>query len=738
METIWIDALEFEDYGGFICETQFVREMGQGYLLADGIGEPVKPATTRFCVEKDGWYRFFVRTKNWNIGHDPDGIVIAVDGEKSKHICGIMQVQQWYFEVGADFYLKEGEHILSVHDTKGWFGRFAAVVITSDYDFTPSPEICCMKRQRAEIKGLDITVTNHGHFDLLIAGAGVAGVTAAVAAARHGLTVALINDRPVLGGNGSVEGNVTLEGAAHRGFHESGIVYEMKNVRHEEKITWSDTFARFIAKEINIKLFLNMLVDNAECNGKCIRSVHAVDTVNLTEHVFTADNYIDATGDGWLGYYAGAAYHMGRESKIQYKESFAPICPDGNTMSGCNTRIVTDGGDTVCSYFAEYNTEEEVFNPPSWAFKLPYEEDISRTPKLIDRGEWWLENRNDYDDLWEAELSRDTLIRISLGYFDWLKNSWSERAKTRNLKLKSVGTFLAKRETRRLIGDYILTQNDYENNSQFADAVCYSGWNIDVHHVKGIFSGEESAFDLNKEVPITPIPFRCLYSKNVENLMMIGRCISVSHIGLGPTRVQLTGATMGQAVGTAAYLCKKYDLSPRNVGQEHMDELQQMLIKDGQYIPGCFNHDSEDLARSAVVTADSYMPGGEPENVINGQTRATDGKSYAWISKEKMPQRLILTLKEPTIISQVRITLEMPFERYPQGYLPMPSLDETLSDFTVEILEDDNWKCVGAIKNNYQRLVVIDFLPVEASAVRIHAKKAVRIDKAIIVEVRIY
>ena len=242
MQTIWIDALEFDDYGGFIKDTQFVAEMGQGYLMADGAGTPVEPATVKFTVAEDGYYRFFIRTKNWCAGYDPDGLQLAVDGRLSPHVSGVMQIQHWYFEVAADFELTAGEHELRVYDTTGWCGRFADVVITNDYDFTPSPELKRMKRQRAQIKGIRTEPVSHGAYDLVVAGSGAAAVVAAIAAARCGLKVALLSARPVLGGNGSDESKVSLDGASCQGFHETGIIYEIKCYTIARQKTWSEAF----------------------------------------------------------------------------------------------------------------------------------------------------------------------------------------------------------------------------------------------------------------------------------------------------------------------------------------------------------------------------------------------------------------------------------------------------------------------------------------------------------------
>jgi hypothetical protein len=738
MEYIWIDAVDFSDYGGFVKETQFVREMGQPYLLADGTGLPVAPASTEFTVKENGYYRFFVRTKNWLADYAPDGLVLEVDGVKSEHVCAKCHTSGWNFEIGADVKLCAGQHMLRVYDTDGWFGRFAAIVITNDYDFTPSPELSRLKKQRCEIKDITPAVEDMGKFDVIVAGGGVAGVVTALSAARKGLKTALINDRPVLGGNGSEEGSVTLEGAAHRGYHETGIIFEIKNVRESEHITWSAAFERFVAAQENLIVYPDMLILDAAVRDKKIRSVYAVDTNTLHEYSFAADFFVDCTGDGWLGYYAGAKYRVGREAQFQHNEEFAPVCADSNTMSGCATVRVSDSGDTICSYLAKDMGYPVKFKAPDWAFKLPKGDALGREPSYVDRGHWWLEMPNDYDDIWESEFVRDSMFRMSVGYFDWLKNSWTNKEKAANFALSAIGKYNAKRESRRLIGDYIMTENDFDGSASFPDAVCYSGWNIDVHHVGGVFSGKEGKFTLNRRVPITPIPMRCLYSVNIDNLFMAGRCISVSHIGLGPTRVQLTCATMGQAIATAAFMCKKYKIVPREIVADHIDELQQILLRDGLSIPHVFNHDPLDLARRAKVSADSFVEDGNPENVVNGRTRATDGGAYAWISKEGLPQSLVLELEREEEIGEIIITFDIPFDKYEHGFKPTPIHGELVTDFTVEIMHGNTWVPVAKIKDNIQRLVDLKFDKIKASHVRLTVEAAVATNHAVIAEIRIY
>ena len=738
METIWLDATDFSERGGFVLETQFVCEMGQAYLMADGVGEPVMPASVKFTVNEGGKYRFFARVKNWCVEHRPDGIILEVDGVRSGHTCAMMHVNGWYFEVGGDFELSCGEHTLSVYDTSGWFGRFAAVVITNNYDFYPSRELSMMKKQRREIKNVPDKVTDMGRYDLIVVGGGVAGVVAAISAARYGLKTALINNRPVLGGNGSDESAVTLDGSTHIGEHETGLVFEMKCYRETKNLTWSNVFDKYTSAEKDLTVFKNTLVTGAERAGDAVERVHAINTMTLEESIFSADRYVDASGDAWLGYYAGAYYRYGREARFQHGEPFAPEIADGNTMSGCAMRGISAPRPSICSFFAEPTDSHVNFTPPAWAFKLLDGDELGRTPRVYERGEWWLELQNDYDDVFEGEFVRDSMFRMSAGYFDWLKNSWSGRDAVANYKLRSLGTYLARRESRRLVGDRILSENDYVEGQSYPDAVCYCGWNIDVHHIDGIFSGKDGAFTVNRRPPITPIPFSALYSKNISNLMMAGRCISVTHIGLGPVRVQLTTATMGQAVGTAAYLCKKYGCTPREVRDEHIEELQQLLLKDGMTIPGVKHNDEKDLARKSRVSADSFIEGCEPENVINGKTRKREGEDYAWISNGPAPQNITLTFEEPTEIKQVRITLDFPFDKFGYGYSEYPKTPELVTDLNLHILTESGWIKVKEVRDNVWRLVLIDLDSIKVKAVKVEVVRVSDSDRVIIPEIRIY
>jgi len=244
------------------------------------------------------------------------------------------------------------------------------------------------------------------------------------------------------------------------------------------------------------------------------------------------------------------------------------------------------------------------YTAPDWVVKLPEGRKFGRNIERIGMV-WWAEAPNALDDIYDAELTRDEIFRVYLAYFNYLKNLWDEKEKAANYVFAFMNHINAKRESRRVIGDYVLTQNDCMAGRIFPDTVCHAGWPIDLHHVKGIYSGEEGPFFSNTHVPLSGIPYRCLYSANINNLFMAGRNISVTHVALGTTRLQGTIANMGQAVGTAAAICAERGLTPRTLGDRCFDEYRQTLLKDDQYIPGAKNEDERDLARGCAATASS-------------------------------------------------------------------------------------------------------------------------------------
>lgn len=606
MTTIWLDALEFEQYGGFTAETQFVQEMGQGYLFACQVpGIPVADAATHFTVLQPGTYRIWVRTKNWYPSASPGRLKVLVNEKYLPRELGALPTGQWVWEAAGDVQLDAGAHSLALQDTTGYFGRFAAVVITADMDYTPEQKLPRLWEERAALRGESQAPRDAGSYDVIVAGGGPAGVPAAIAAARKGQRVALLHARPGLGGNASDEGTVGFDGAyaVHPNTREGGIAEEIRRIHDHENLSWEGALHRLTDAQENLTVFYNKFVMGAQVKNHRIESVTAIDCITGDFHVFTGTIFIDCTGDGWLGYYAGASYRLGREAKWEHGEEFAPDAPDGLTMSGC--LMGSMDGQQILGYYAVDTGKPVAFTAPDWAVKLPEGEDLHRAPNRLHTGEWWVENPTDMDDLWEQEAVRDELLRLNLGYFHWLKNSYARRDLARNLKLVGFGRYNAKRESRRIVGDYLLTQNDCQG-ARFPDAVSYCGWPLDVHHPRGLYSGHEGPYYSNARVPITEIPFRCLYSKNIENLLMAGRCASFTHLALGTVRVENTLATLGQAVGTAAARCNLHGITPRRIYQEQMADFQQELLRDDLWIPSLRNADQRDVAPKAAITATSF------------------------------------------------------------------------------------------------------------------------------------
>ena len=597
---LWVEAEDFADYGEWRIDTQFVHKMGSAYLLAGGVCQPVKDAATEVQVPQAGTYRVWVRTRNWLKDFAPGKFTVAVNGKRSGNVLGAGKPEAWAWESAGEFQLAAGPAKLALVDLSGAFARCDALLLTRDLAYTPPEALEAVQRERARLTGAPQEVADAGAFDVVVVGAGSAGCGAAVAAARTGAKTALVQDRPVLGGNASTELGVPTCGAArHDNAREGGLNEEANIIRAKFGYPkMSEAYYIQAAGEKNLTLFNNSRVTGVKMDGASIAAVDAVNTLTLAKSRVRGKLFIDCTGDGWVGYYAGATYRFGRESRDEFGETAAPPKEDRITMSGCIM------GNLSLSYRAENMGHPVSYTPPEWALKLPPPEAFGRRPKGLG-GQWWLEHPGDFDDLEDPERARDELIRISFAYWGWVKNAWEEKDKAQNFAMTYVPHVDARRETRRLIGDTILKQQDCEAGTMFPDRISYGGWSLDVHNPRGILSGKEGPYYFDGFVPIYSIPYRTIYSVNVPNLFFAGRCMSVTHIALGTVRVEATLSTVGQAAGTAAALCVRHGVSPRELGVKHIGELQQQLLKDDQYIPELANGDPADLARAAKVTASS-------------------------------------------------------------------------------------------------------------------------------------
>lgn len=444
--------------------------------------------------------------------------------------------------------------------------------------------------------------------DITVVGGGLAGVCAAVAAARLGQTVALINNRPVLGGNSSSEVRVWVCGATAHGTHryarETGIMGEMLVENQYRNIDgnpffWDLVVMETVRTEKNISLFLNTDVHEAEVDGdqehQVIRSVTGWMMGSERRIRFESPVYLDCTGDGLVGFLAGAKYRIGREARHEYNEGWAPEAADDITLGSTLLFYTKDAGHPV------------KYIPPRFA------KDIAKTTipmkRVIRSGDngcayWWIEWGGELDTVHDNERIRDELWAVIYGIWDYIKNSGKFDAE--NMTLEWVGAIPGKREYRRFIGDYVLNQNDIIAQRTFEDRVAFGGWSIDLHPPQGMYSTEVGSKHLYTD-GIYHIPFRSLYSNNVSNMLMAGRDISASHVAFGTTRVMATCAIMGEAAGTGAALCVQKGVTPRELYRRHMKEMQQIMLRQDASIIGLPNEDPLDQARSARVTVSSVL-----------------------------------------------------------------------------------------------------------------------------------
>lgn len=457
--------------------------------------------------------------------------------------------------------------------------------------------------------------------DIVVVGGGLAGVSAAVAAARLGSSVALVTNRPVLGGNSSSEVRVWVVGATAHGTQrfarETGIMGELfleNQYRNPQgnAIYWDQVVLDLVRAEPNVHLHLNTDVRTVRTDGDRIVSVTGWTMGSEIETEFTAPVFLDCTGDGLVGALAGAEYRIGREGRDEHGEAWAPEHADDELL-----------GSSI--FFSTHDTgRPEKFVAPSIAV------DVANTPILANRAiktgdngcnYWWIEWGGELDTVAENERIRDELWGVVYGIWDHIKNSGAFDADT--LTLDWVGAIPGKREYRRFVGDHTLTQQDLLEQRSFPDTVAFGGWSIDLHPVEGVYSEHPGAQQRYTDGTYD-IPFRSLYSRNVANLLFAGRNISASHVAFGSTRVMATCSTQGQAAGTAAHLVARHGVTPRQLGTDHVAMLQQTLLREDAPLIGVRADEGADLVRAATVTADSEL-------------RAVDTRPYLPQDAERFP-----------------------------------------------------------------------------------------------------
>ena len=444
----------------------------------------------------------------------------------------------------------------------------------------------------------------------------------------------------------------------------------------------------------NLTTLFNCSCVNAGMEGITIKSVTGWQLNTYTHHEISAKIFIDCSGDSVLASLSGAMYRQGREGNNEFNESVAPEKADEKTM-----------GMTCLFHSRKYDTAQ-VFKPYAWAYTFEKDDELPYGAKghgWFEMGYWWVELGGEADTIRDTEKLRHELLRIVFGLWDHIKNRGDHGAD--NWALDWVQFLPAKRENRRYIGDHILNQNDVEAEGRFDDLVAYGGWPMDDHHPAGFCAVKLSnpATIFHSAPSPFGIPYRCLYSKNISNLMFAGRNVSCTHLAMSATRVMGTGCSMGQAAGTAAALAAKSSQTPRDI-LGRIRELQQVLIRDDCYLPWVKQEFSQ-LTKDAVIESSS----GSGESVRDGINRPVGQEQHGWSCRPG--ESLTLTFSQEHSVEQATMLLDSALHRlnalsYHQGDEQLTSVPpEMTKSYTLEGLFNGTWTVITRVENNYQRLV---------------------------------
>ena len=569
---VFVETESFQDKGGWVIDQQSFVVLNSSYLMAHGMGRPVKDATTTVKFPKTGKYHVWVRTKDWApFPKGPGKFQVSIDGNPIKQIFGESGSDEWKWYDAGETEIKKTEIKLSLKDLTGFNGRCDAILFTDAPKFTPPNKLEELTAFRKKLLNLTETPALAGHYDMVVVGGGIAGTCAAISASRMGLKVALIQDRPVLGGNNSSEIRVHLMGDVDKNHYPKlgRIVREMDNGdpgngNPDAKEYGDKRKIDIIKGEPNISLFLNTFVYKIEKENDIITAVVGRDIATNQELRFEGSFFSDCTGDGTLGFLAGAEFRMGRESKAETGETLAAEKADDFTL-GTSNLWASLPVDSVTT-----------FPETPWALQFSDEYHIDKG-----KADWeWETGFGNFNTITQAEQIRDHNLRAIYGNWSYLKNHKKEKyAKSELAWVAYIG---GKRESRRIIGDHILNQMDIQEGKFYPDGSVTATWTIDLHFPDAknskYFEGQEF-FASTKHIKVAPytIPYRCLYSKNIQNLFMAGRNISTTHVAFGSTRVMRTCGMMGEVVGFAASIATKYKTTPRGVYEKHLPELVSIL-----------------------------------------------------------------------------------------------------------------------------------------------------------------
>lgn len=616
-QTVLVEAESFQDHGGWSLDTQFIHIMGSPYLLAHGLGQPVKDATTTVVFPETGKYNVFVRTKDWvarwKAPGTPGRFQLIVDGKPLEKTFGV-EGAEWAWQAGGSVEIGKLETPIALKDLTGFAGRCDAIVFTKAD--APPPNDASLAAWRKKTRGLPENPKDVGPFDIVVVGGGYGGLGTAISAARMGCTVAFIQNRPVLGGNGSSEIRVWSMGGTTLGkYPKLGEIVEefadrAKSSPGTEEEFGDDRKDLIVRAEKKISLFLNTHANGVEMDGKTIKAVKAFNTMTGEEYRFTGKLFADTTGHGDIAAWAGAEYdmllhgHMGMSNMWRWSEG----------------------------------TEPTSFPETPWA--LPLEMKDFPYPNR-GKAEWFWESgffRHPINDL---EYIRDWNFRAAYGAFNAMKNGGG-KDKHPNAKLEWMAYVGGNRESRLVKGDVVLTREDIVSKKDYPDGFVPTTWDIDLHEPKEQFAVKfpEDPF-ISKAIfgkgvdrqNGYPVPYRCFYSKDVPNLFLAGRHVSVNHEALGTVRVMRTIGMMGEIVGKAASICIKNNCLPRDVYTQYLDELKDLANQ-----PGVARREKvgDPVNPNAPLPYDANQTGGRAKPHRRGEAAHGEG-----IDPKKLPGLII-------------------------------------------------------------------------------------------------
>ncbi len=586
MSRYFIEAESFDDLGGWVIDGQSIGQMGSPYIMAHGLGEPVKDAVTTVTLES-GRYAFYVRTRNWNAAWNDKGVAgkfkLAVDCEEFSDVLGGGK-EYWHWQKAGERELSGGKHELRLADLTGFNGRCDAVYITDEGDVPPE-EHAELERLRQSFISPEIENTETV-YDLVVAGGGVAGICTALAASRSGVKTLLLHDRGVLGGCNSSEVRVCMGGKIHVGPYEKlgNILKEIAPVMGSPELYDGDlyedkrkSFAFMVAEsgvKCDVELFKSVI--DVEVADKKISSVVALDVKSGKRIRYSAKLFADCTGDAVLARLSGCEVMYGREAKSEFNESL-----------GADTHEQLVMGHSIRWYSAEQSRPSD-FPDIDWGLDIDEENCLH-----VLRGDWEQESgfRRDMAD--DTEHIRDYGLMAIFSNWSFQKNRSVNKERYKNRKIEWASYLGGKRESYRVVGDYILTQNDIEQGIPHSDGTACLTWTIDEHFPEveneTRFGEAFRSFAYHRGFPAPyPIPFRCLYARDIDNLFLGGRTVSCTHVGLSSLRVMRTLGMLGEVAGLAADVCKMHGCLPRDVYEKYLSDLKSKL-SEGAPSPDAFD-----------------------------------------------------------------------------------------------------------------------------------------------------